>query len=150
MSDLKEVLKRLPNLAPSELEQVRQRLSLLVPKTAPAQDDDWLWAGIVAELRSRGLAVWGGYERSKGYVLKAPGVRAHLLAGYRNRVPQRAECMSLGRLGAAVLASWLTRQKLPLGPKMMMDQVGNIPEALEAAFPGYWKAGLLGTCIQKH
>lgn len=153
MSYLQEVLCRLPKLAPKELEQVRQRIQLLVSPTAQkvTESDDWFWEGAAAELRRRGVWLRGtpigfGPHYNKD---KASDVRAHLLQGYAKDKPQRAELLALGQLGATVLADWLVKRRIPVRPKTLLGNVEKLPEALEDAFPGYWQARALGICLEK-
>lgn len=153
MSDLQEVLRRLPNLAPKELEEVRQRVSFLggPKKDSTLSRDDWLRTAMAAELGQRGAIAGGALFKflDKNYEEKAEGVRTHLLAGYVKPKPQHAELLALGRLGASALADWLVKRRIPVRPKTMLDNVDKVPEALEDAFPGYWQAKALGICLEK-
>lgn len=151
MSDLQEVLRRLPGLTPAELEQVRVRVLFLVGSKPAAPVEDWLQSGILSELKRRGIWAQGHSIDSyvKGHAEASLAARQHILGGYRNRLPRRAELLALGQLAANALAEWLLRAKVPLGPKTMFNNLNKIPAALEDAFPGYWQAGMLGTCLEK-
>lgn len=154
MSELQEVIRRLPHLSKSELGEVRKRLQVLgVVDKAPGVDkDDWLLTGISEELRKRGVWAKGltvPTEISKNYATKAKAVREHLLAGFAVPPARMAELMALGALAGQVLAQWLVRHKVPVRAKTMLDNVEKLPAALEDAFPNYWASRALGICLEK-
>ena len=153
---LSVVLKHLPNLKPVELEQIKQRVNFLLGTAngSPTKDSaqDWLLEGLTAELRRRGL--WAGSKSIPvrlfpvEYAAKSEVVRRHLLKGFAKPLRHPAERMALGGLAGGVLAEYLFKAKVPLGPKTLLANVDKIPQALEAAFPWYWANGLLGFCIK--
>lgn len=156
MSDLQEIIRRLPKLAPKELEQVRQRIQLLggassSPKKAEQQD--WLLDGFASELNRRGL--WARQLKlnnpivPSNYPQKAEGVRAHLLEGFDKERPRMVELVALGQLGAQALVDHFIRIRVPVSPKILLNNVEKVPEALENSYPGYWRSRRLGFCLEK-
>lgn len=154
-SSLPEVLKHLPKLSGKELEEVRLKVGALLAlsgtSTGPTLSQDWLLDGITAELRRRGLWLRAYPIPHKllppEYQAKSEGVRAHLLRGLGATVIRPVQRMSLGGLAASVLADYLVKRKVAVGPKTLLGNVEKVPGALEEAFPGYWEQGLLGFCI---
>jgi hypothetical protein len=61
----------------------------------------------------------------------------------------RAETAALGRLAAEALADWAENHH-PGGKAGMLICVGRVPEAIEAAFPGYLGSGLIHALLVSH
>lgn len=149
MSSLQTVFKLLPALSAKELVEVRQRLDLLAPKKPSTGVDDWLLLGLTKELQKRGLlsGCYYGPIMPKDYAVKADEARTFLLKGYVNDKPATVERLALGQLAGFVLAEYLPKLKIPLGPKTLLINIDKIPVALEESFPGYWASRALGLCI---
>jgi hypothetical protein len=150
MSFLAEVLKLLPHLTDEEAAEVTTRLKarLSLASAKPVEEEDWLFYGIVRELRRRGLMKrqLGPVEACRiapKYAVESAEVRAVLTGGKRLSRPQLTV---LGSLSAEALANFLC---VPLGPKVMLVNVGRTIEAFENAYPGYREAGLLGALLPK-
>ena len=153
-AELATVLKYLPKLGRPDLEKVRQRVIFLLGVAAPkgnSPDQDWMLDGITSELRRRGLWARTSTIPAKmlpeGYAEKSAVVRAHLLKGWAKPNSRPVERMALGGLAAVALADYLTKVKVPVGPKTLLNNVEKVPLALEESFPGYWAQKLLGFCI---
>lgn len=150
------ILKHLPNLKAKELAQVKDRINFLlgisgeIPKPIYV-GNDWLLEGLTVELRRRGLWL-------KSYPLPAPllpqdypakgeAVRQHLIKGIGQAKLVNGDTRALGVLGASVLMAYLTKIKVPVGPKTVLNNLDKIPLALEESFPGYWAGGMLKSCL---
>jgi len=153
------ILRALPHLKPEELLAVKARvngaLSLrggAVPTPpAPLNDEDYLLAGIEAELRRRGLL---GQRADLAYLVKQNanfGARsAEVRAGLINCGAVNAtERAALGLLAARALAAYLERGHVPVAPTTLLNNVAKVPVAIDASFPGYLEAGLLSFCWRK-
>lgn len=151
----REVLKRLPLLTVDQLKVVQVRSTLLsggVVAPEVFEDNDWLLAGIVEELRRRGLwlhkypipakLIPDAYRKASG------AARVHLERGCSGTL-RTAEKLALSKAAASALADYLIRAKVPVGPKTLLANVDKLPVALEAAFPGYWGIGMLSACLGK-
>ena len=150
------MLQRLPELSAAELVQVRARVGFLVGSSAKDTNSnhDWLLEGFTLELRRRGL--WSRAQTvpkrllPTDYAAKAASIREHLLKGRGGLKLRSNESMILGAAAASVLANYLIRAKVPVTPKTLFNNLEKVPVALEAAFPGYWAAGLLGFVLKGH
>lgn len=153
---LKEVLRRLPKLTKAELAQVKVRATFLLgdASTEIATSQDWLLDGVTLELRRRGLWPHSSALPKRflpsNYAETASHVREHLLKGVGAAKLRPHEGMALGSVAAAALADYLVRGRIPVTSKTLLLNLDKIPVALEAAFPGYWAAALLGFCFKDH
>ena len=152
MTELTEVLKRLPRLAPSELARVQARLALLTKPFQDSDNEDWLLAGISIELRRRG--VWSGSGSiprnllTPGYATKAQEAREFLLKGVGANKLRRNEQIALGILAGAAIVDRFNRVGVPLSPRAILNSLNQLGPALEDAFPGYWGNAALGVCLK--
>lgn len=157
MTDLAEVLRRLPKLSPDELEQVRQRLSILrgmdaalttFGGTSPSKDDagaERVLSAIARILQQAGL------EHVNTTMLRAspafPAFRKKLptLMEYLSKVsPNAIEQSAVLLVGVDLLRRYLIKQKLPVGSRVLMQHIHRVPAVLDLQFPGYAAAGMLG------
>lgn len=150
----------LPELTPAELAAVRLRAGFLGGGSgaAPAQEDhftdDWLLRGLEDELRRRGLLGRGRAPVVRlvpDWAKRSAKVRTDLLGflGFLGRSGggvKRSEA-ALGRLAARALADYLAAGRVPVSPKTLLTNVDKVLLAIDAAFPGYLEAGLLGCCL---
>lgn len=147
--DLAEVLRRLPKLSSSDLDQISSRISFLRDTSVSASpaEYDWLMEGFMSELRRRGL--WSGALAPRksvipgSYAKASAEVRAYLLQNLKTVKLRPMELSALGTLAGSALVDYLTKARVPIGVKTLLLNADKVPAALENAFPGYWAAGLL-------
>lgn len=155
--EYKIAVKLLPRLSHQELTDLRLRLDafLKIEKGATSAADfnpaeDWLLSGIETELRRRALWSNGPLPTKllpRSWAGRSNAVRELLLWKIKRQVPLRAaEKLALGQVAARALAEYLSRGSVPLGPRVMVERIESVPAAIESAFPGYLKAGLLPFC----
>lgn len=153
----RSAIKLLPTLTQQELTQLRLRLDVFLKldnRTAANKEfraqEDWLLHGIEAELRRR--ALWGhGPLPSRllpeGWSQRSEAVRGLLLEKMRRKFDLRAaEKSAIGQVAARALAEYIARGGVPLGVRILLARVEQVPAAIESAFPGYLSAGLLPFC----
>jgi hypothetical protein len=150
---LKQVKELLRQLDGSELDDLLKYIKALrqfgSSKTPPArEEEDWLLRGITQVLRKRGLvnSTWWPTKEVRKRAAphwdeNAEQVRRTLLEALPKL--DRAQLNTLGTKAAEALAVWLDLRRVQLGPRSMLSNVGNIPEAVDASYPGYMEAGLL-------
>lgn len=153
MSSLQTVLRILPTLSVTELEEVKSKaqaaLVLSTPPGVPAPaarpDEDWLLEGITYVLRSRGL-VRGELFAIDGKVKVALAeVQAALLEAV-GRPLKTVEKVALGRVTAEAMADMISTYAT-LGPRIMLQHIPKALQALENSFPGYLASGMVGLLI---
>jgi hypothetical protein len=151
-ADLTEILRRLPRLAPSELEKVAGRLTALRGTASVKADNapDWLLDGIIIELRRRGVigpTARPGLAQMRAfapdYVNQSEEVRAGLLQGIRYK-PRPPELSQLGAFAARALADDLEGGPAPVCLEVMVRNLPKMLGAVDNCFPGYLGCGLLG------
>lgn len=139
---LEEILQTLPNLKQSELQVLRARVDFLLSLKS---DDsaDWLIIGILEELKRRGLSAGPDWRQHApaGWTKNVEEVRNSLLSKLKKPL-STAEQYVLGRLAAKALADYLN-PVVALSLKIMLQNIRNIPTALDASYPGYLEAGTL-------
>lgn len=157
MTILDEVEELLPRLSDDEarlvVNKLRARLSLGGTKMEPAPQfrDDWLMAGIVGELRKRGL-VSGKFSMPPVFVKKiAPNYErdaGEVMAAFNESVADMnpAEQMMLGKIVARNLAEWLC---VPLSPQVLLRNIGHALQAFDTAYPGYLEARMVKAIIRR-
>jgi len=153
-SELQPVLRRLPKLSDEELEQVRVRVQGLLSirtgrTTVKPNEVGWLLTGVATELKRRGLFTSRLTTFNKivsGCAAAAAEVEAHLLTavGHELKLPEK---MALGRVAVRALADYLEGH-VTIGPKVLLQNLSKIPEAVDCAYPDYQAAGMLGWVIQ--
>lgn len=157
---LPTLLESLGTLEPRDLRQVALKTKALLAlnghSTAPNSEDrfstengdDYLMEGIYAALRREGLLSPGRRvpQRSipPGYAQKSADVRVMLES--RLDKLSRQDKVALGQLCGEALLKNMKRIGCPLTPSAALDRVHRIPLALDDAYPGYLKAGLLSSC----
>ena len=153
------VLSCLPKLSASDLLKVKNKaqalLSLSGGAFAASADEepaiDYLLEGIFHELHRRGLLRKDGRIPAKawpsGYRTKAANTRALLEENIGKPLSEK-EKLQLGRVAAEVLARYL-QHKAPISANVLMSNVDKIPQALDAALPGYLQSGLLIVVLKR-
>lgn len=153
---LNVVLKSLATLPSEELKivaaQTKAHLGLEAasPLPKPTDDNDYLLTGIRYELRRRGLI---GPDQQvppasfpKGYTATSYSVRQNLESHVR---PLKGpEQTALGRFAVRCLAEWMELRNIHVSPKSMLLNIGNVPTAIDYAYPGYIPSGLLSFCLK--
>jgi hypothetical protein len=151
-TELQQVIRLLPRLSASEKRMVLGRLGSVSAQPVKSLDD-WLLPGIDAELRRRGLnhrplSTATISRLAPNYFAESTQVRQHLEKQLKRSVPlKHAQLVSLGNVLARALADYRS-PVTPLGIKFMLQNVGNIPEAVEQSFPGYMAAGMLHCLVR--
>jgi hypothetical protein len=152
MSELQEVLRRLPGLSRDELKQVELRLQVLGQfhkhdaATNQNPTEDWLLDGIFVELERRGICGRAPDSRVRdlapGYYAESKSVRAELLRSFGGSPTSRIK-RAYGAACARALIEYLSAGPGPLNLSRLLMNIGKVPEALDASFPDYRASGLL-------
>ncbi len=148
-------------LTPGQLRIVEQRarsLRVALGDTTPADDkvvieNDWLLDGIYHSLRDLGLGATLIPPKdlpSKTY-LRYQRTSKKVRSALESRITptmRPAEKLALGRIiGSAYIAyvrEWLQSTAI----EKLLDHIGRVPDALDAAFPSYLETGMLGVLIR--
>lgn len=162
MTIKQDVLKLLPKLKPDELAEVQRAIKAIASLSGIAEslvggqvisDGDYLIDGIAQYLITSGLlpfsnrAVYHLMHRDgyKTYRTKREDVEGFLLkvlstvdGGRANRYQPQ-----IAFLAASALADLLRNRNI-FSVGAMLSQIDKIPEALDAAFPGYIEGGIFG------
>lgn len=86
-------------------------------------------------------------QMAPGFAVGSHAARALVLSKFKTK-PNMAGLMRLGQVCGVALADMIAEwPNAPLGVQIMLRQVNRVPEALEASYPGYLRAGLLGLMI---
>lgn len=148
---LPAILSTLPTLPPSDLREIDTHLKKLRAKLSlsPSKErleDDYILDGIHAELRRRGLI--GRREVLPPPVFPPAWSRrsAEMRAKLAEYVGSNLPTVEYGAFGIVIgraLADWLERRKqpIPVRPRTLLNNVGNILIALDHSFPGYLASG---------
>lgn len=164
MSELKQIVGKLPKLTKAERQTLRQALDFFDGGKTKALNkpqitvQDWLLPGIIAELRRRGLEYSGINERRIASM--APDYEkeaAALMASLRQKLIKakaittqerltHAELEGFGRVSARALADYLQNTR-SLNLKFMLGNISKLPDALEASYPSYLACGMVGVLV---
>lgn len=152
MTPKQQIVALIPKLSEADVKEVVAVLRLAhVLNEAPGAtglDSDWLINGIISYLTKRGFLSPGGSlyalkhrDAYKTYLSKLPAVMAYLSkieqqTNYSTRIRPK-----LAYLCASSLADLLTHRNY-FSVSAMLSQIDKIPEAMEEAFPGYYRSGL--------
>lgn len=155
--ELKAILNQLPRLSAADLLKVEQAVRL-------AQS----FGGVSAfDGKQHGVAnPWGEIlldciievtRETVGYPIGKETLRAMTAykTSFRPKLPGLVEFIekaapefhqrrAIFKLGIELLFGYLHRPDRMTGPSTLMQQIHRLPEALNAQFPGYAQAGLLG------
>ena len=154
----RQVLKLIRDLSDDEAREVLGHLKARLQFTngheaAPRgpQADDWLLDGIRTVLVSRGhlATTWKPSRElirraAPNYEVDSSLTRATLAQHLVD--PHPVVLKALGRVAASTLADWLC---VPVSLRTMLTNVSHVPEAFDAAFPGYLAAGLVHLILPK-
>lgn len=149
------LLSKLPQLSPKQAAVVSDHIAALFGEST-SSTSHWLLDGAFVELRRRGLMskiapplnIMKSWSKNLDNQLR--GIEVFLLkAAGRNSALNPAEKAALAQICFAALCDWLIERRLPLSLRIVIMNVGNIPSALECAFPGYVAAGVLGMLLKR-
>lgn len=160
--DYDRVVEALPRLSPEERERVASRLAALralsgapVP-TAPAGEqaapesavDEVLAAVCAVVLRASGerasVHALRRDRQTRALAAKVGPLQEYLAACARTRVERRA----LLELGTRLLYDQLREGGYPASARTLVAHAHRIPAVVDASFPGYAAAGMLGMILR--
>jgi hypothetical protein len=117
---------------------------------------DWLASAIGSVLIARGQATpqnyWFLMQRAMPhhYVENSLAMRTWLLNAASLKKPTHIQTAKLGKTAIGALVTYLT--SIPtfngVGPKVLMNNINSIPQALDAELPGYVENGLFRIVVQ--
>lgn len=150
------LLSQLPQLSPSQAVQVRESLNFLFKTAEEINSNHWLLDGAYTELKRRGLIsnppppfkVVKTWSTKSPLIQQLQGLETFLLKVV-NLDLNPAEKSALAQTCISALCDWLIERKLTPGLRMVILNLGNVPVALDSAFPGYAAAGMLGMVLKK-
>lgn len=160
--DYETLLRELPRLSKVQLGKVKARVVSLMgfssdPRTqSPHGPDDWLLDGFVEVLRARGLSssippqkLWSQLTHKTGYDNAAPPIKDALekALSVKGGTLQRLELETFGRIAADCLCDYLDGWG-EISFQGLCRATRHIPTALNEAFPGYLRAGMLGFLLR--
>jgi hypothetical protein len=136
----------LPKLDAAELAEVRQHLALLrtLAGEGPVDVDEQLVIDAISiVLRENGMGAsieqFTGSSAHVSFKEKLPDLHAFLALASKQRNEQRA----ILYVGVSLLYDHLIKFGIPVGTRVLMTHIHRVPEFINAAFPGYTRAGLL-------
>lgn len=154
--DYSQIISGLSSLDRAQLEEVRRRCAYYLQHRSsspePVEDEDWLLAGLFAELSRRGLEQRTNFQIKKpvsfaGFQITSAAVRVVLLQACpgTTAVQRRALGEVCGYELAKFIESWSHPQVICRDT--LLRHVGKVPDAIDRAYPGYLGAGLLSVVI---
>lgn len=155
--DLKKLLAVIPTLTAPELAEVEKRLRLdrKTRVTSEEVEDDWLYAGIVSELKRRGILSASAKppvqtlgHGAPEYNRNAKLAREALVRGL-NYKPRPPDLLALGRLAARSLADDLQGGPVPICLQVLAQNVHRVVGAVDKDFPDYLRCRQLGFILQR-
>ena len=154
LQDLTTVLNHLPKLDIEELMKVKSKLGASLslsggkPEPSVTEIDDYLFNGIMVELRRRGLLGRNSILTSGILSVKYRQSSAQIRALFKEQLGELkpVEYAALGQLAAKALADYLEQANVTIGPSVLVNNIEKVPQALDASYPGYLEAGLLSFC----
>jgi hypothetical protein len=153
---LKEILHLIDRLKPDELAELSRHLTALRglgPTKGAKGDCAWLTAGILVELRRRGLLSFSPSAAdvrrlAPRYETDAVAVCTTLLRATEGRLKPH-ELIRFGSLAARALCDDLEGGPAPVSLKVALINVAQIPGAVDKAYPGYLENGWLGALVNR-
>lgn len=158
---LSDLLGRLTQLKPADLttflkraQGLAQAVGLGGASVSVVLADDWLLDGLYRELDRRGLkgtmpalSQLPKLKMWKHYAETATPLRTWLEAQF---VPplSRTELLALGQLVAEAYVDRIKRRHKSTAPHMLLSCIADLPDAIDAAFPGYIEAGLFPVVLR--
>jgi len=148
-SDYKQLTDQLPALTKKQMTDLRARLLLLMgeKERGGVENADWILDGIMTVVHERGLGhmIPPNFRIRKNrsfasYETQADRVRQLLNEAIPNMT--LVEQRGIGVLAARALADYISSWS-EVSFDSLLRNVAKIPEALDAAFPGYIDAGML-------
>ena len=142
-------------LSNEELRSLRSELSALIalskntPEPPPDNRVEDVATLVNGELRALGFEGLPT-ERLRGFCKHYNQTCAALWSFARSAMPysQRIEHLALLRLGVRMLVKNIDALGIPVTHAVVMRQLGRLPAVVNAGFPGYAQAGLLGLVVR--
>lgn len=158
MSAKDQIISQLPKLSATDRQQILAALKLLGTKDDASAmvtglQTDWLLEGIVLVLHERGLGKFTQAAlRSRTVIIKPYNAKLGQVLAF---LAELEEANGLGKrfrpalavTCARALADWLNKRGM-LSVATMLSMVDHVPEALDAAYPGYVQGGLFGAVLK--
>lgn len=150
--DFKSLLAALPRLSGPQRAELAKRLKASAqfaePASEPLGGSDWLFQGIAASLRQKGLISWPstfGLTKTKGYK-KYLASRDSVMKELELLLPKRDRSqarLALGQLVGVALIKWCAKQCADQpSPGYILANTEHAIEALELCYPGYISSNL--------
>ena len=143
-----EIIAALPTLSADDRSRVKVALEILDSGDMKERDDtaELVWTLLRSVAGERGICLPGTMIKTRGYgsfKSKAKDTVEWITRSWSARSrkqPDKTELVQLVRLGARALLSRLERLHREIGleitPNVVMHQVGNMPAAMQAQWPG--------------
>jgi hypothetical protein len=161
MTDFASLLAAVPTLTPEQLARLQAAIKAALAVSGDgaaigtesepiaAIPDEWLLAGLVDVLNSRGQPVTlAQITRQRGAVArwraKREGV-VRFLMPIRDRTGQ----LGLFKLGVGLLYDDMRRMGVPPSPMAVLAHLDRLPAVVDIALPGYAAAGLLHLAVRR-
>ena len=149
MTPYAELTTTLPQLTPTQLKDLSNRCKALLSRTDEVIDNDWLFEGILTELRLQAIPV-PPISKIKAsniytsYAEKSRTVRDMLEAqGHWTRLQKR----QLSKISTKCLIDYL-HGFTEISLANVLTYIDRVPLALERSFPGYLASNLLFCIIR--
>lgn len=140
-------------LSPEELATVAKRLGAKSATVPVGTDVELVLDAICSTLQHMGVEYTqpSQLRTAQGYAAFAGKVSA-LMLYVRRGAPTRNQQRALLGLGITYLYDNLCEMGLPVSARLVMAHAHRLPSVINAAFPGYAQAGLLGMLVkgEKH
>jgi hypothetical protein len=153
---LNAILSQLPKLSAADLAKVEQAIKLTKSfgggPTATAQHGVINpWGEVLLECIIEVTRETVGYPIGKEQLRKMTAYNTSfrkklpgLIEFIERAAPEFYQRRAICKLGIELLFGYLHHPDRMTGPSVLMQQIHRLPEALDAQFPGYARAGLLG------
>ncbi len=154
--DVNQLIKLLPKLSPSELQQIHGRTEFLITsrskqKRLDSNDEEHFYDSIVTVLRQAGITSvppFSVFRRQSyyGYYHEKFGVIDKFVEEYFPDI-SKVQKLKLYMTLARIIVAQMRKQNLPLGMGIICKNLHRVYELFDEAFPGYMQAGLMGLII---
>lgn len=151
---LKAILNQLPKLSAADLEEVEQAIKLAKSFGGGSTGQHGVvlpWGEVLLDCIIEVTSETVGYpiakETLRGMSAAYQSFRKKLpaLIEYiEHAAPEYQQRRAIFKLGIELLFGYLHRPDRMVGPQTLLYQIHRLPDAVNAQFPGYAQAGLLG------
>lgn len=151
---LQKVLFLLPQLSAAQLRDVQARVNALLQFDAGAagpedSDVELVLFAIAQTVAGLGIPVSVPLmKKSSSYPAFKTSVPL-LMHFVRKAAKDRTEQQALLRMGVMMLYQDLEWMKIPTTPRVLMQQILNLPASIEKRFPSYARSGMLHWVLKK-